>query len=129
MARAVKGKNGGTLMALEKGETANPKGRPPKIATSVIRSLKERGVDRVSRAEIDELIGRLQNLPRKELVELVKADDTPAVVALIARGMLGTKGHEFLARDLWDRSHGRPKQAVDVEQTGAVKHVITFRRD
>lgn len=128
MARKVKGRNGGTLYALEKGETANPKGRPPKLATTVIRALKERGVDRVSRAEIDELIGRLQNLPRKELVELVKAGDTPAVVALIARGMLGAKGHEFLVRDLWDRQHGRPKQSVDVKEEGEVKHTIKFTR-
>ena len=116
------------LKPFKKGQSGNPNGRPPKIATSVIRSLKERGVDRVSRAEIDELIGRLQNLPRKELVELANADDTPMVVALIARGMAGAKGHEFLVRDLWDRQHGRPKQEVKVEEAGEVRHVITFRR-
>lgn len=103
------------LKPFKKGQSGNPNGRPPKIATSVIRSLKERGVDRVSRAEIDELIGRLQNLPRKKLLEFVKDEaNTPIIVALIARGLSGAKGHEFMTRDLWDRAHGRPKQAVDV---------------
>lgn len=128
MARKVKGRNGGTLYALEKGETANPKGRPPKLATTVIRALKERGIARVDRTEVDELIGRVQNLTARELRELAAADDTPVVVALIARGMLGKAGHEFLVRDLWDRQHGRPKQAVDVKEEGEVKHTITFRR-
>ncbi len=67
-------------------------------------------------------------LSRKKLVELANADDTPMVVALIARGMAGAKGHEFLVRDLWDRQHGRPKQEVKVEEAGEVRHVITFRR-
>lgn len=102
-------------MALEKGETANRKGRPPKLATSIIRELKDQGVDRVDRSEVDELIARLQNLPRKKLLEFVKDEaNTPIIVALIARGLSGAKGHEFMTRDLWDRAHGRPKQAVDV---------------
>ena len=128
MARKVKGRNGGTLYALEKGETANPKGRPPKLATTVIKALKDQGIARVDRTEVDELICRLQNLSRKKLVELANADDTPMVVALIARGMAGAKGHEFLVRDLWDRQHGRPKQEVKVEESGEVKHTIKFTR-
>ena len=31
----------------EKGDVLNPKGRPPKLATSIIRELKEQGIDRV----------------------------------------------------------------------------------
>lgn len=117
-------------MALEKGETANPKGRPPKLATSIIRELKEQGIDRVGRAEVDELIARLQNLPRKKLLEFVKDEaNTPIIVALIARGLSGAKGHEFMSRDLWDRQHGKPKQSVDLKEEGEVKHVIRFRHD
>lgn len=116
-------------MALEKGETANRKGRPPKLATTIIKALKEQGVARVGRTEVEELIGRLQNLPRKKLLEFVKDEaNTPIIVALIARGLSGAKGHEFMTRDLWDRQHGRPKQSVDVKEEGEVKHTITFRR-
>ena len=108
----VKQPHGGAINRIQKGDTTNG-GRPPKLATTVIKALKEQGVARVDRTEIDELIGRLQNISRKELVKLANADDTPMVVALIARGMAGAKGHEFLVRDLWDRAHGRPKQAID----------------
>lgn len=128
MAIKVPQKHGGAINRFEKGDTNNG-GRPPKLATTVIRELKERGVDRVSRAEIDELIGRLPNLPRKKLLEFVKDEaNTPIIVALIARGLSGAKGHEFLVRDLWDRQHGRPKQSVDVKEEGEVKHTIKFTR-
>ena len=112
-----------------KGKSGNPNGRPPKLATSIIRELKEQGIDRVGRAEVDELIARLQNLPRKKLLRFVKDEaNTPIIVALIARGLSGAKGHEFMTRDLWDRAHGRPKQSVDLKEEGEVKHTITFRR-
>lgn len=106
-------------MALEKGETANPKGRPPKLATTIIRELKEEGIDRVDRSEVDELITRLQNVPRKKLLEYVKDEaNTPIIVALIARGLSGARGHEFMARDLWDRVHGKANQAMDLTTQG-----------
>lgn len=117
MARTTKQKHGGAVNTFEKGDPGGP-GRPPKLATTVIRALKEQGIARVDRTEVDELICRLQNLSRKELVKLANADDTPMVVALIARGMAGAKGHEFLVRDLWDRAHGRPKQAIDHTSDG-----------
>lgn len=128
MARKVQQKHGGAVNRFEKGDPGGP-GRPPKLATSIIRDLKEQGIDRVGRSEVDELIARLQNLPRKKLLEFVKDEaNTPIIVALIARGLSGAKGHEFMARDLWDRAHGRPKQSVDLKEEGEVKHTITFRR-
>jgi hypothetical protein len=128
VARKVQQKHGGAVNRFEKGDPGGP-GRPPKLATSIIRDLKEQGIDRVGRSEVDELIARLQNLPRKKLLEFVKDEaNTPIIVALIARGLSGAKGHEFMTRDLWDRTHGRPKQSVDLKEEGEVKHTITFRR-
>lgn len=113
----VKQKHGGAINRIQKGDTTNG-GRPPKLATTVIKDLKEQGVARVDRSEVDELIARLQNLPRKKLLEFVKDEaNTPIIVALIARGLAGAKGHEFMTRDLWDRMHGRPKQAMDLSGT------------
>ena len=127
MARKIPQPHGGAINRFEKGDTNNG-GRPPKLATTVIRTLKDQGIAQVSRTEVDELIGRLQNLSRKDLLDMAKADDTPIIVALIARGLCGAKGHEFMTRDLWDRAHGRPQQSVDVKEEGEVKHTITFRR-
>ena len=128
MARKVQQKHGGAVNRFEKGDPGGP-GRSPKLATTVIKDLKAQGVDKVSRTEVDELIGMLQNMPRKKLLEFVKDEEnTPIIVALIARGLSGAKGHEFMTRDLWDRQHGRPKQAVEVKEEGDVKHTITFRR-
>ena len=128
MAIKVKQKHGGAINRIQKGDTTNG-GRPPKLATSIIRELKEQGIDRVGRAEVDELISRLQNLPRKKLLQFVKDEaNTPIIVALIARGLSGAKGHEFMARDLWDRAHGKPKQSVDLEGEVDVKHTIRFNR-
>jgi len=128
VARKVQQKHGGAINRFEKGDPGGP-GRPPKLATSIIKDLKAQGVERVARADVDELIGRLQNLPRKKLLEFVKDEaNTPIIVALIARGLSGAKGHEFMTRDLWDRQHGRPKQEVKVEESGEVKHTIKFTR-
>ena len=128
MARKVQQKHGGAINRFEKGDPGGP-GRPPKLATTIIKELKAQGVARVDRTEAEELIGRLQNLPRKKLLEFVNDEaNTPIIVALIARGLSGNKGHEFMARDLWDRAHGRPKQSVDLKEDGEVKHTITFRR-
>ena len=128
MATKIPQPHGGAINRFEKGDT-NKGGRPPKLATTIIKALKEQGVARVGRTEVEELIGRLQNLPRKKLLDFVKDEaNTPIIVALIARGLAGAKGHEFLTRDLWDRQHGRPKQSVDVKEEGEVKHTITFRR-
>lgn len=128
MAVKIPQKHGGAINRFEKGDTNNG-GRPPKLATTIIKALKAEGIARVDRSEVEELIGRLQNMPRKKLLEYVKDEEnTPIIVALIARGLSGAKGHEFLTRDLWDRQHGRPKQAVDVKEEGEVKHTITFRR-
>lgn len=126
MARKIPQPHGGAINRFEKGDTNNG-GRPPKLATTVIRTLKDQGIAQVSRTEVDELIGRLQNLSRKDLLDMAKAEDTPIIVALIARGLCGAKGHEFMTRDLWDRQHGRPKQALALEH-GEQKHTITFRR-
>ena len=111
-------KHGGAINRVRKGETTNG-GRPPKLATTIIKELKAQGIARVSRTEVDELIATLQNLPRKKLLEYVKDEaNTPIIVALIARGLSGTKGHEFMTRDLWDRAHGRPKQELDMTTNG-----------
>lgn len=107
-------KHGGAINRVRKGETTNG-GRPPKLATTIIKALKEEGIAPVSRVEVDELICRLQNLPRKKLLEYVKDEaNTPIIVALIARGLSGAKGHEFMSRDLWDRAHGKAKQAMEI---------------
>jgi hypothetical protein len=113
VARRVKQPHGGEIVILEKGETANPNGRPPRLATTVIRELRERGIAKVDSSEVDELIGRLQNLSETELTSMSAAPDTPMVVSLIAKGLCSDKGHEFMTRDLWDRAHGKPTQAVD----------------
>lgn len=122
-------KHGGAINRVRKGETTNG-GRPPKLATTIIKALKEQGVASVSRTEIDDLIGMLQNLPRKKLLEYVKDEaNTPIIVALIARGLSGAKGHEFMSRDLWDRAHGKAKQAVDMTSNGETikAPIVTFQ--
>ena len=120
MARKVQQKHGGAINRFERGDPGGP-GRPPKLATTVIQSLKAQGIDRVGRTEVEELIDMLQNLPRKKLLEFVKDEEnTPIIVALIARGLSGAKGHEFMTRDLWDRSLGRPKQQMDLTSAGNV---------
>ena len=57
--RKTKGRNGGTLNSMEKGETANPKGRPKKIPelTTLLSNIKE--------SDYQAIIDKLTTLAKK----------------------------------------------------------------
>lgn len=120
MARRVPQKHGGVLTIAEKGDVLNKRGRP-RLTTTINKELEAEGVSPVGRKEIMDIIARLQNLPRKKLLAYLKDDaDTPVVVALIAKGMLGKDGPDFLMRALMDRQFGRPAQEAQITVKGTV---------
>ena len=71
-------KNGGTFNVLEKGETANPNGRPRKLVSHVIRELENMGVKPVTKQEIQDVYMRLINLEMPDLEAMVKDGKQPA---------------------------------------------------
>lgn len=114
VARAIKGKNGGTLMLLEKGETANPNGRPRKY----VSLLKEQGY------KLSEVNDCIQALMAMDLQELKTVWDNPKATILektIANALRKSleKGSLYSIETLLTRVYGKP-----VERTEN-KHEVT----
>lgn len=124
MARPVKGRNGGTLHALEKGETANPDGRPPKLLSTIVSELRAQGYERASSANVVDAFETLLNVPEDVLAEMVKDKSKPMSLRIVGKAMLTAKGWEVLQAML-DRAHGRAKQSTDIT-TGGERITVTF---
>lgn len=120
MARAIKGKNGGTLMLLEKGETANPNGRPKKYVTL----LKEQGY------KLSEVNDTIQTIMAMDLEELKQVWDNPKATILektIANALRKSleKGSLYSIDTLLNRVYGKPKETSQVTTDGKIEVVFT----
>lgn len=123
MARKVKGRNGGTLHALEKGETANLAGRPPRLLSTITAELKAKGYERATANQVADAFETLMNVPQDELATMVKDEKAPMSLRIVGKAMLTAKGWEVLQAML-DRTHGKSKQSVDLNEKSeiTVKH-------
>lgn len=82
--RKIKGKNGGTLTAMEKGETLNPNGRPKKLPDLHVI--------------LAEVLGE------------EKDGKTAAQAILMAMRAKAAKGDTKAAQFLFERGYGRPME-------------------
>ena len=110
--KKVKQPHGGAIVHAEKGETANPNGRPPKLMSGVIKSLQEQGYQGAKRAQIVEAFELLFCLDEDKIKEIVADRTQPMIVRVAGKALLGTKGFEIV-KDMLDRAHGKPVQALD----------------
>ena len=117
MPRPVKGRNGGTLHALEKGESGNLAGRPPKLLSTITAELRAKGYERATSNQVADAFETLMNVPQNELADMVKDEKAPMSLRIVGKAMLTAKGWEVLQAML-DRAHGRAKQQMDVTSDG-----------
>lgn len=103
----------------EKGQSGNPKGRPPKLLTDLMKDLKAKGYEQVTSGQIVEAYETLFGLDELTLKTVVANKELPMVSRIVAKAMLSTRGFEILERML-DRAQGRPKQSIDADVSGAV---------
>lgn len=113
----ITGQEGNTWV---KGQSGNPKGRPPKVLTTLVADLKKQGYERATATTVVETIEHLIGLPEDRLRELLADKEQPMSVRIIIKSMLSAKGFETLSAIL-DRVHGKPKQQMDVATTGEQK--------
>jgi len=119
MAKEVKQKHGGTLKVLQKGETANPNGRPRKY----ISLLKEQGY---KLAEINDSIQALMSMTPKELEAVTKNPDATVLELTVAKAMVKSmnNGSLYSMDTLLSRVYGKPKEQVDVQQDTKIEVVF-----
>mgnify|MGYP007001839340 FL=1 len=110
-------RNGGTFNVAEKGETANPNGRPRKTINSVNKELEEQGIKPATANEIKDIYLRLINMEMAELKKLVEDLKQPALIRIVGKKILSDKGFDIIDKML-DRAIGKAQQAVDVTTNG-----------
>lgn len=103
----------------EKGKSGNPKGRPPKLVSSLIQELKDEGYERVGATQIVESYELLTGMPEDEIRQKVNDKSQPMIIRIVGKAMLSAKGFEILEKML-DRAQGRPKQSIDADVSGVV---------
>ena len=126
--RKVKGGKGGEIHLLEKGETANPNGRPRKTISSVNKELEAQGIKPTTANEIRDIYLRLINLKIEDIKKLVEDVEQPALIRIVGRRIIEgkDKGLDIMEKIL-DRSIGKPQQSVDItaEVSGQMKKTVT----
>jgi len=115
--RKVKQKHGGSIVHADKGETANPNGRPPRLLSTITAELKAKGYERATANQVADAFETLMNVPQNELAQMVKDEKAPMSLRIVGKAMLTAKGWEVLQAML-DRAHGKSKQAVDLTTGG-----------
>lgn len=119
MAKEVKQKHGGVLKVLQKGETANPNGRPRKY----VSLLKEQGY---KLAEINDSIQALMSMTPKELEAVTKNPSATVLELTVAKAMVKSmnNGSLYSMDTLLSRVYGKPKEQVDVQQDSRIEVVF-----
>lgn len=103
----------------KKGQSGNPKGRPPKVLTAILKELQGEGFERVTNGQVVEAYEILFGLPEHKLKSVVADTEKPMILRIVAKSMLSTRGADMLEKML-DRAQGRPKQSIDADVTGAI---------
>jgi plasmid maintenance system antidote protein VapI len=98
----------------KKGQSGNPKGRPPKLISTMIVDLKKAGYERVGASAIVDTFETLLNVPEEMLAEMIKDKSNPMSLRIVAKAMLSTKGWTVL-QEMVDRAHGKAKQSTEVQ--------------
>ena len=123
MAKPKKQPHGGEIHLLEKGESGNPNGRPPRLLSTITAELKAKGYERATANQVADAFETLMNVPQDELAKMVKDEKAPMSLRIVGKAMLTAKGWEVLQAML-DRTHGKSKQSVDLNEKSeiTVKH-------
>jgi hypothetical protein len=128
VAKPKKQPHGGEIHLLEKGESGNPEGRPPRLLSTITAELKAKGYERATANQVADAFETLMNVPQNELADMVKDEKAPMSLRIVGKAMLTAKGWEVLQAML-DRAHGKAKQAIDHTSGGdkLAIPIVTFQ--
>ncbi len=109
---------------LEKGESGNLAGRPPKLLSTIVAELRSQGYERATANQVADAFETLLNVPEDVLANMVKDKHKPMSLRIVGKAMLTAKGWEVLQAML-DRAHGKAKQSLD-HTSGGKEIVVKF---
>lgn len=96
----------------EKGQSGNPRGRPPKMETILKQYFLDEHQMKLTKGQMQDIIKNLLSKTRSELVELANNDQLPFWISMIAQKANRDfkKGSVHLLDVLFDRVYGKPKE-------------------
>ena len=110
--------HGGALVRAEKGETANPNGRPKKFTTL----MKEEGY---KLSEVNDSIQAIMAMDEKTIKDVLKNEEATMLEKTVARAIIKSyeKGSLYSMDTLLSRVFGKPKETVDATVEAKVINV------
>lgn len=119
MAKRVKQAHGGELKVLQKGETANPNGRPRKY----ISQLRDQGY---KLAEVNDCIQAIMSMSLDELKDVWDNPKATILEKTIANALMTSlkKGSLYSIDTLLTRVYGKPKETSDVTMDQKIEVVF-----
>lgn len=116
--KETKGRNGGILKSMEKGETLNPNGRPKKSFTLLNESLKKEGYKPLTRTDLIEAYSLLFSIDEEKIQEIANDSTQPLAIRLIIQEMTSPQTAGKAMQDMRDYLFGRANEKVDVTTNG-----------
>lgn len=111
------------------GESGNPKGRPRRLISALVKELREQGFENVTAGRLIEVYEMLLGLPASKLKEIMQDEDQPVILKVLIKGLTGPKGVDVLEKML-DRAHGKAKQVVEIDGIREkVQELFPFGKD
>lgn len=103
----------------KKGQSGNPKGRAPKYITTVTDKTGYRN------SEIQDCMKSMLRMTLDEISEIQNSKDTPILEKLLAAGIQSDlqKGELRNLESILNRSYGKPKEFVEMEQVDKHKEL------
>ena len=119
--KKVEGKNGGTLNAMEKGETLNPNGRPKKSFALLNETLKKEGYEAVTKTQFIEAYTLLFSLDETKISEIAEDETQPLAIRLIIAELTETQSRGKTIQNMVDYMFGKAKEEVKHDIDANVK--------
>ena len=105
----------------KKGQSGNPKGRPPKAISQITKDLIKEGYKIPSKTDILDAGLMLMSLTTEKVKDIAEGvgdkKDYPFYYPRVAQELLSYKGHEIIEKIL-DRALGKATQKTDVTSGG-----------
>lgn len=102
--------NIGKETRFKKGESGNPKGRPKKVVSSLLSTLKQEGYQSVGKAQVAELYEALMGLDLERLQELKADPMQPMIIGIVVAEILDKRKAFKALNEMLDRAHGKASQ-------------------
>ena len=99
-------------------------GRPPKLVGQTVKDLKAKGIEKVSKSDVEAIYLSLMNCSHEELKMMLADASQPILVSIVIKNILADKGFEIIEKML-DRAIGKAHQTqTNIIDTHQVEPVV-----